>query len=732
MKKNFNFSDILNRTKLILIHFLLISGIIIATVSSVFPANDTIERANHLWWTGNYPEAIKLYEEAASNPVEEKEARIQLAALYRSLCKYAEAIEQYRILLLKGESLGGNPVDPSWIKGVWIPLAYSCFYINLLDEAEMIFRSTLSALPDNLETLFGLGMVLHAKSQFADAEEVFTKATFIDAGFPGNYYYLADIARIKGETGKAALFYDKAIKLDPQQAELFYSLGELHRMRGSPEEAFKHFYRLSTIDSGNTIVIAKLDEVRPLLTRKEEELVPSRILSRFSPISQVPKPEGVPILRIGLNTSSQGNLLPMKTLSFVSSGDFTIISSNSLLLTGIHGVEYTLEVLDERVSIKSGSGRDGKILPSKFLIKQGISESGNLLPEGSTSPEANIPRSTPLKEGSFIIRRVEYARGFAWAGIEDRQYRGNIEVSAGTDGFTLINELNLEEYLYSVVSSEMPASFPMEALKAQAVIARSYALHRKQQIKPHIGEGFDLCDGQHCQVYRGATNESEKTTQAVNETRGIVLTFDDNLISPFYHANCGGHTQSSEDLPGWGSYDYLKGILDAPPEISFPSSPSGLEEWIKSLPQTYCNSNPATRVPEFRWFRIIPVNFIQEKINRYKQIGDIKSITILGRNTSGHVRSVRIEGSRGSITLEKENELRRFIGLGPLRSNLFWLEIKYSKNNLPEHLIIYGGGWGHGVGMCQSGAGGMAQRGLSFKEILSHYYQGTEIETLDY
>jgi SpoIID/LytB domain protein len=327
---------------------------------------------------------------------------------------------------------------------------------------------------------------------------------------------------------------------------------------------------------------------------------------------------------------------------------------------------------------------------------------------------------------------VEYARGFAWAGIEDRQYRGSIEVSVLRDGFTLINEVNLEEYLYSVVPSEMPASSPMEALKAQAVIARSYALHRKHYIKPHLSEGFDLCDGQHCQVYRGAANEWEKTTQAVNETRGKVLTFDGTLISPFYHANCGGHTQSSEDLPGWGSYDYLKGVLDAPSDVSFPSSPAELEKWIKSSPKTYCNSNPGARVPEFRWFRCIPVTFIQEKINRYKPIGDIRGITILGRNTSGHVRSVRIEGSSGSITLEKENDIRRFMGLGPLRSNLFWLEIKYSKENLPELLIIYGGGWGHGVGMCQSGANGMAQRGLSFSEILTHYYQGTRIETLDY
>jgi len=718
--------------KTIFIFFTLFDGLLIATVSSAFPASDTIIRANNLWWTGYYTDAIKLYEEAAKNPFEEKEARLQLAALYRSLCRYAEAIEQYRILLLKGEKIGGNPMDLSWIREVWIPLGFSCYYINLLDEAEITFRNTLSALPDDSAALFGMGIVLHAKSRYSEAEEFFKKGTVVDPNFPGNYYYLGEISSIKRETGEAVSFYEKAIKLDPQQAELFYSLGELYRLQGLPEEAFKHFYRLSTIDSGNTIVIAKLNEVRPSLTRREEEIIPSKTMSRFASIYQVQKPENIPILRIGINTSSQGNLLPMKALSFISNDDFTINSEGKVVFTGNRATEYTIEMVNGNVTIRSRNEQPGTILPPKFLLKPKYPRNITGVPEFPDSPGEEIPVKTPVRATSFIIRRVEYARGFAWAGIEDRQYRGNIEVSAGQAGFTLINEVNLEEYLYSVVPSEMPASFPLEALKAQAVIARSYALHRKNYIKPHLVEGFDLCDGQHCQVYRGAANESEKTTRAVNETRGNVLTFDGNIISPFYHANCGGHTQSSEDLPGWGSYDYLKGVLDAPSDVSFPSSPAGLEQWIKSSPECYCNNNPGSRVPEFRWFRLIPVKFIQEKLNRYKQIGDIKSITMIGRNTSGHVRSVRIEGSSSTITLEKENEIRRLMGLGPLRSNLFWPEIKYSKENLPEQLIIYGGGWGHGVGMCQSGAGGMAQRGLSFAEILTHYYQGTRIETLNY
>ena len=157
---------------------------------------------------------------------------------------------------------------------------------------------------------------------------------------------------------------------------------------------------------------------------------------------------------------------------------------------------------------------------------------------------------------------------------------------------------------------------------------------------------------------------------------------------------------------------------------------AALENWIKSRPGAYCNITASGKDPEFRWFRLVPADLLQEKILRQKDIGNIRGILVTKRNPAGYVHSVKIIGTRDSITVKKEHLIRRLLGIGPLRSNLFWVETKYNEKGFPEEFTIYGGGWGHGVGLCQSGSAGIAKRGLSYKEILEHYYKGTVIEGL--
>ena len=125
-------------------------------------------------------------------------------------------------------------------------------------------------------------------------------------------------------------------------------------------------------------------------------------------------------------------------------------------------------------------------------------------------------------------------------------------------------------------------------------------------------------------------------------------------------------------------------------------------------------------------------DLLHEKILREKNIGNIREIHIIKRNPAGYVHSVMITGTRGSLTIEKEHRIRRLLGIGPLRSNLFWIETKYDERGRAEEYTIFGGGWGHGVGLCQSGSAGMAKRGFSYEEILKHYYKDTNIEKMDY
>jgi SpoIID/LytB domain protein len=682
---------------LILVFFFLI-------IPKAFCENDLLARAHRFWWEGSYSEAIPLYKKAAQNTRDETLARTNLAALFRSLGYYQPAIQQYRILLS-----GNRPMDRKAIEEVLIPLAESYYYAHMLKEAELTFHKVLEVTPSSLRALFGLGRVLFAEGKYDKSEALFQKSASLNPQFPAHYIYLARIAQKKKDSKGAATLYKEALQWDNYQVELMYFLGLEHQALGQYEEAFRRFYRLNNIDAGNTFVKAKLKEVRQHLTRKEEEIIVAKKLERFFLIEPAALPLKIPVIRIGLNTSVGGRILPMKALSFVSNGSFTVDSANRTLFSGGAHKQYTIAFQEGRAVLTGSSGDALAVLPGKFLLKQMV----------------------PAR-GSFIIRRIEYAQGFAWGGIEDRQYRGRIEVNVTRDGFRLINEVNLEEYLYGVVPSEMMISFPLEALKVQSIIARSYALYRMNYIHPHKDHGFDLCDSQHCQVYKGASNEWEKSSRAIDQTRGIVLMHRGEVAQPLYHSNCGGHTQSSADLKGWGEVDYLKGVFDGPESVTFPSSPVALERWLKSQPSVYCNIKAAEHDPEFRWFRMVPAEFLQEKILRQKDIGNIKRLFILSRNPSGYVHSVKIIGTEGYIIIEKEHLIRRLLGIGPLRSNLFWVETKYDGQSVPEEFIFFGGGWGHGVGMCQSGAAGMAQKGFSFSQILSHYYINTEVKTLDY
>jgi SpoIID/LytB domain protein len=694
------------------------------TAIPLFPENSYLEMAYQFWMDGEYSKAESFYLKAAKDNSLEYDSRLGLAALYRAQGDYRSAVKQYNILISKKPAL-----DQKAITDLYIPLAESFYYSNHLKESVWLYHKILEVSPDLPEALFGLGRALFRNGEIEQAEHVLRSALSVDSSFPGNYIYLAKIAELKNDPEEAIDYFIKAQKQDKYQVELLYYMGIQYQALGHFEKAFRQFHRLNNIDSGNSYVRAKITEIRPHLTRTEEEIITAKVLDKFKTVEPITGSDKIPIVRVGLNTTTGGKSVPLKTLSFMSSGDFSITDGTSIIFSGKSNYLYSIVLNNGHPVIYGNQEYEAQKPDDK------PSTDADLI--GKSVFEAELPgrfyiEQTPAGQGSFIIKKIDFARGFAWGGIEDRQYRGRLEVAALNNGLRLINEVNLEEYLYSVVPSEMMISFPEEALKAQAVIARSYALYRMKYIHPHGKDGFDICDSQHCQVYKGASNEWRKSSEAINETRGHVLYYDGKVSHPLYHSNCGGHTQSSKDLKGWGDVEYLTGVFDGSDDLNFPISLPAFESWIKSSPNTYCNIKAGGWDPEFRWFRLMPADLLHEKILREKDIGNIQEILVVKRNPAGYVHSVRITGTKGSITIEKEHRIRRLLGVGPLRSNLFWIETKYDERGLPEEYTIFGGGWGHGVGLCQDGSAGMAKRGLSYKEILEHYYKDTYIERMDY
>jgi stage II sporulation protein D len=279
--------------------------------------------------------------------------------------------------------------------------------------------------------------------------------------------------------------------------------------------------------------------------------------------------------------------------------------------------------------------------------------------------------------------------GLVWVG--DRWYRGRVQLVPSEKGLLAVNHVGLEEYLYSVVGGEAIATWPLEALKAQAVAARSFALYRLQRSRNPL---FDVGTTTKWQVYKGVEVEAPSTIQAVQATQGQVLTYGDRVIEAVFHSSSGGHTENAEDI--WKKpLPYLQGVAD--------------------FDQT---------APVYRWSKVLSAAELRQRISG---IGNILAFQPIGLTPRGRIREMRIVGDAGSKTLTGD----RLRSLLELRSTLFTVEPVTSvwsfitpQKTPPSEFDIEGRGFGHGLGLSQWGAFGMASQGFNYRDILNHFYQG--------
>jgi stage II sporulation protein D len=329
------------------------------------------------------------------------------------------------------------------------------------------------------------------------------------------------------------------------------------------------------------------------------------------------------------------------------------------------------------------------------------------------------------------IDDVPFGNGFWSSGYcENRRYTSPLEIYVNGEGeLAAINLVGLEEYVKGIVPVEIRLIAPDEALKAQAIAARTEAL-AKLGIR-HVFDPYDYCASQHCQEYGGLTRRTERTDAAVDATKGMVLMRDGNLIEAVYSANCGGHSEHNENV--WSSRinKSLRGVSDLysnQESFDSPIPDSQLERWLKTKPHAYCGDPRADGGGNFRWKRTFSLKKLTAAVNEYYNVGSIRSIKVLKRGVSGRVLKLRIGGTRTGVTIYKELEIRRV--LGKLKSTMFVVDVKRDSAGVPVSFTFYGGGWGHGVGMCQAGAEGMALQGFDHAAILKHYFTGAEIVKL--
>jgi len=356
------------------------------------------------------------------------------------------------------------------------------------------------------------------------------------------------------------------------------------------------------------------------------------------------------------------------------------------------------------------------------------------------------------ESASFAVDDITIGIGFHWERKERQVFHGGLRVVKRDAGLTLINDVPLEEYVTSVISSEMSASCPLELLKAHALISRSWLLYPKDpgamksrqpeaSGDPHeivrwygreAHRDFDVCADDHCQRYQGITKAfSDSARTAVQATAGEVLDYSGTICDARFSKCCGGVTElystawEDEDFP------YLKTFYDGPSQ-SCSYSPESL---IRSEPPAYCNTRDGELLR-----RILP-GFDQETQDFYRwrveyspeelaelikarlgiELGPIRDMQSLMRGPSGRIYRLKITGEKDYIVIGKELEIRRALSRSHLYSSAFVVDKEAGK------FVLRGAGWGHGVGLCQIGAAVMANQGQGYRGILQHYYRGAEI-----
>jgi peptidoglycan hydrolase-like amidase len=390
------------------------------------------------------------------------------------------------------------------------------------------------------------------------------------------------------------------------------------------------------------------------------------------------------------------------------------------------------------------------------------------LADGAILHRASSLHLTPSvpENALFALREVKIGKLFHWERSLVQKFKGALHVMMPSPGrITAINSIYLETYLASVIASEMSPENRIEFLKAHCICSRSWLLNQlgrkdTEQTTGHKADyssseivfwtgreahrDFDVCADDHCQRYQGLGRINTAAEQAMKETRGQVLVYDNEICDARYSKCCGGITEKFsvawDDTP----ISYLESTADAQEPSPPVMSEEDARQFIISRPPAYCNIEDKTVIRKilpdfdcetrdfFRWRIDLPQKELQSLLLSKTGVdfGEIRELVPLERGPSGRLFKIKVRGTRQEKIIGKELEIRRILSSTHLLSSAFIVEPYGKAADVPAGFSLQGAGWGHGVGLCQIGAAGMAEQGRACEEILSHYFRGAQLTTL--
>ena len=376
-----------------------------------------------------------------------------------------------------------------------------------------------------------------------------------------------------------------------------------------------------------------------------------------------------------------------------------------------------------------------------------------------------------FKHSEFELKDVTIGVNFHWEQKENQKFQGALKLITENGKITAINLLPLENYLISVISSEMSANSSLDLLKAHAIISRSWLIAQiekqdklnentknytstfeteNEYVKWYDREDhlhFHVCADDHCQRYQGTTrSHNPNVVKAVNETEGIILSYEGVVCDARFSKCCGGIAELFENCWEPVNHPYLTAVIDNP------QAPAGFHtdltveknsiEWIKNSPEAFCNTTNEEVLKqvlnEYDWtakdFYRWKIEYTSAELSALllkrsgHDFGDILDMIPIERGVSGRLIKLKIVGSKKTLTVGKELEIRRWLSESHLYSSAFAVEKKNIVDGIPQKFVLHGAGWGHGVGLCQIGAAVMGHQGYKYDEILHHYFKNITLE----
>jgi SpoIID/LytB domain protein len=645
----------------------------------------TFEDALEAYYAGRVEDAVSAFEAILEADNDNMPVKRQLITVYRELGNYHGMIKLLEDTADSGDR-GLDLLEAYYFSGELRKAAVSR---DRMEEAARYAPSRNRA-----EFLFFDAMLCKEQDDADGAIERLQESLALDRYRPIAWFSLGELLE-KSSPGEAENCYRNAVNQDAAFTQALYPLGKALAARNAWGQAADILGRAARRFPDDPEITTAFGEARRRGgVRTGAELIRRKISA--NPPKAPPAGSGAGLIRIGL---AEGREL----VSVKSGGAFRIRSEGSGIVYRGGAREQFWIVWNPAARNSPGAGTDE---PGRIDIQDA---NGRVIIRSAESLTLEYDDSA---DTSIVAGVVVGSPG------TNRTYRGKLEFRPSANGVTVINIVDMEEYLYGVIPSEMPAAWPEEALKAQAIAARSYSLANLGQF---ADRGFDLYGTPHSMAYYGAGAETRATTLAVNDTRGIILKGGGEPLKAYFSANHGGYSEDSMTMWGYDAY------MAAVPDILLPERTAylpldELDAWIREAPFSFSSVNRFHFSSSYRWEKWVAAGEIRRRLP--EDPGRIRRIVSRGRGISGRVYELEVAGEDKSVFVKGD---AIWAAMGALRSSLFTIGYKFDEAGNVEYVIFKGAGHGHGIGLDQHGAAGMASAGYSAEEILRHYYPRAEL-----